>query len=104
MRITARMYIGTPAGRLGLAAGGGAAPPHGPWPWLGSGPRHIRAKRLGHPSLKRLVYNHNVMWIRRLEYRFTAIELFLLFLPFDRSMSQFVAVQMPPHYDVSCSR
>ena len=39
------MYIGTPSGCLGLRGAGCAAPLHGPSPWLGSGPRHIRAIR-----------------------------------------------------------
>jgi hypothetical protein len=45
LRITARMYIGALEGASGYAALRRAAPPHGPSPWLGSGPRHIRAIR-----------------------------------------------------------
>ena len=43
--ITARMCIGASEGASGSAALRRAAPPHGPSPWLGSGPRHIRAIR-----------------------------------------------------------
>ena len=45
LRITARMCIGASEGASGYAALRRAAPPHGPSPWLGSGPRHIRAIR-----------------------------------------------------------
>ena len=39
------MCIGASEGALGSAALRRAATPHGPSPWLGSGPRHIRAIR-----------------------------------------------------------
>jgi hypothetical protein len=39
------MCIGAQEGASGSAALRRAAPPHGPSPWLGSGPRHIRAER-----------------------------------------------------------
>ena len=37
--------LGALDGASGYAALRRAAPPHGPSPWLGSGPRHIRAIR-----------------------------------------------------------
>jgi hypothetical protein len=39
------MCIGASEGASGYAALRRAAAPHGPSPWLGSGPRHIRAER-----------------------------------------------------------
>ena len=39
------MCIGTSEGASGYAALRRAAPPHGPSPWLGSGPRHMRTIR-----------------------------------------------------------
>ena len=45
--ITARNVHRRPAGGSGSAALQRAAPPHGPSPLLGSGPRRIRASRYG---------------------------------------------------------
>ena len=45
LRITARRRIGASEGASGSAALGRAAPPHGPSPRSGSGPRRLRAIR-----------------------------------------------------------